>query len=264
MQSSWLEATFGLAQPLIGMVHVRPLPGSPGYSGDMQAVIEAAVRDARALAEAGFDGLLIENFGDTPFFPEKVPDVTVASMTLVCDRVRQAVGLPVGVNVLRNDAMAALSIATVVGARFIRVNILAGASVTDQGLIQGKAHELLRARKALGSEVYVLADVLVKHAAPLGSSDVVRQSRELVERAHADAIIITGKATGDPPAVETVAEVRQALPQCLLLVGSGVNPTNVQQFRSMCDGFIVGTCLKEEGQVSVRRARELVQAVRGK
>ncbi len=263
MKRNWLSATFGVQTPLIGMVHLQALPGSPGYGGNLRQVMAAAMADASALAEAGFDGLMVENFGDAPFFPEKVPAVTVASMTLVCHQLIAALNLPVGVNVLRNDAMAALSIATVVGARFIRVNVLAGAMVTDQGLIQGKAHELLRARAALGSGVHVLADVLVKHASPLGSADIIQQSMDLVERACADGVIITGKATGEAPEPETVRQVRQALPESVLLVGSGVTVTNVHQFLPSCDGFIVGTWLREGGRVSVRRARELVQAVRG-
>jgi membrane complex biogenesis BtpA family protein len=258
-----LRAAFGVEQPLIGMVHLQPLPGSPRFAGDFGAVIDAALRDAEALAEGGFDGCIVENFGDRPFFPDRVPEVTVAAMAMVTDRLVRATRLPVGVNVLRNDAMAALAIAAIVGARFIRVNVLAGAMVTDQGLIQGRAHEVMRTRAALGAKVMVLADVLVKHAAPLGEADPVRQAADLLERAGADALIVTGRATGEAPSPALVQHLRESFPSAAILVGSGVTPSNAGQFLPFCDGLIVGTCLKAGGAVSVERVRELVSAVRG-
>lgn len=263
MSSSWFCATFGVEQPLIGMVHLQPLPGSPRFGGDFNAIIDAALRDAEALAEGGFDGCIVENFGDMPFFPDRVPEVTVAAMTVVTDRLVRATQLPVGVNVLRNDAMAALSIAAVVGARFIRVNVLAGAMVTDQGLIQGRAHEVMRARAALGAKVMVLADVLVKHAVPLGETDPVRQAADLLERAGADGLIVTGRATGEAPSPAKVQQLREAFTGATILVGSGVSPSNAAHFLPFCDGLIVGTWLKGGGAVSIERVREFVSAVRG-
>lgn len=264
MASNWLQATFGASQPLIGTIHLRPLPGSPRFAGDIKAVVDAAVQDATALAEGGFDGCIVENFGDTPYFPDRVPPVTVAALAVICAQVVHQTRLPVGVNVLRNDALAALSVAAVVGARFIRVNVLAGAMVTDQGLIQGKAHELMRLRSALGAELFVLADVLVKHAVPLGQVDMVRHGLDLLERANADGLIVTGTATGEAPLPERLQLLRQSLPRAVLLVGSGVTAENAHQFLPFCDGFIVGTWLKEKEALSAQRVREFVRTVRRK
>ncbi|HEV2719525.1 MAG TPA: BtpA/SgcQ family protein, partial [Thermoanaerobaculia bacterium] len=176
------------ARALFGMVHLRPLPGAPLFEGSLEAVIEAAVADARAIAAGGADGFLVENFGDKPFFKNRVEAETVAAMTRAIAELARAVTLPFGVNVLRNDAHAALAIAAATGAAFIRVNVHAGVYVADQGLVEGEAAETMRRRAALCPDVLVVADHLVKHATPLVPIDEVQSARDLRLRALADAI----------------------------------------------------------------------------
>lgn len=249
----WTRPFFaGLCRPgVIGMLHLGPLPGSPGWSGDLGAVLAAAVRDARALREGGVGALMLENFHDVPFHPETVPPVTVAAMTAVAAAVRrESPDCPLGINVLRNDAEAALAIAVATGAAFIRVNIHVGAAVTDQGVIEGRAWRTLRLRREYGADVGILADVRVKHAAPLGGRPLADEARDLRLRGLADALVVTGAATGagaDPGEIE---ELRRTLPDCPLLVGSGVGAGNVGRFLPAADGFIVGTSLKEGGDVA--------------
>jgi len=156
-------------QPVIGMVHLPALPGAPKYEGDREAIIETAERDAGRLAAGGVDAIMVENFGDAPFYPDDVPNHVVASMTRAARAVVETADVPVGVNVLRNDADAALSVAAAVGGDFVRVNIHTGARVTDQGVIDGKAHETMRLRDRLGADVAVLADHDVKHSAPIAA-----------------------------------------------------------------------------------------------
>ena len=151
---------------LIGMVHALPLPGSPSYRPPSAAIVERAVEDAVVLEQSGFDAVLVENYGDAPFFADRVPPVTVASLARMVAAVRSSVDIPVGVNVLRNDAIAALSIAAACDARFIRVNVLSSMMYTDQGPIVGQAARLSRLRAALNPEIEVLADLFVKHATP--------------------------------------------------------------------------------------------------
>src|SRR5690606_2253475 len=151
---------------IIGMVHLLPLPGAPRWAGSLDEVRERALADARALEAGGVDGIIVENFGDAPFHPDAVPAETIAAMTALTTGVVRAVGLPVGVNVLRNDAAAALAVAAAAGARFIRVNVHTGAMLTDQGWITGRAHETLRLRARIAPTVAIAADVLVKHATP--------------------------------------------------------------------------------------------------
>lgn len=256
---------FGTDRPLIGMVHLRPLPGAPGHES-MDQVLEAARRDAAVLTEGGFDALMIENFGDTPFFPEVVPPETVAALTAAVLEVRRASSLPLGVNVLRNDARAALSIAHATGARFIRVNVHTGAMLTDQGWLNGRAHETLRLRTALRARIAILADVLVKHATPPAGLTAADAARDTWERGGADALIVSGAATGAATPLERLREVRAAVPDAPLLIGSGLTPQNARTLLAEADGAIVGSAVQQGGRAGAAadeaRVRELIRAAR--
>jgi uncharacterized protein len=249
---------------LVGMVHLGPLPGSPRHSGDLAATVDRAVADARALADCGFDALLVENFGDAPFYADAVPPVTVAAMTRAVTSLIAATPLPVGVNVLRNDAMAAMSIAAATGASFIRVNVLSGTMFTDQGPIVGRAAEVSRLRAALGAEVLILADVFVKHAVPPEGWTIERAAVDLWERGGADALIVSGSGTGEPIDDGRLATVAAAVPDAPLYAGSGVDERNVASILETCRGVIVGTSIKRDGlttaPVDPDRARSLATA----
>jgi membrane complex biogenesis BtpA family protein len=225
-------------------------------------VIERAVADARALAEGGCDALLVENFGDLPFHVEHVAPETVAAMALAVAEVRRvASALAVGVNVLRNDARAALGLCASVGASFLRVNVHTGVAATDQGLVQGRAAETLRERARLAPHASILADVHVKHGTPLGAQPIGEAARDAVLRGLADAVIVSGVATGSPPGRADLEAVREALGGQTVLVGSGVDETNAAELLALADGAIVGTSLKRDGRidqpVDVERARRM-------
>ena len=253
--------------PLVGMVHLGPLPGSPGYTGDLDGVVRAAVTDAIALSGAGFDAVLIENFGDAPFFPDDVPDATVAAITRAATEVSTAVDLPIGINVLRNDAIAAVSIAAAVGAAFVRVNVLTGEMTTDQGPIVGKAAEVARLRAALGIDLEVAADVMVKHAVPPPGLTLASAARDTWERGGANALIVSGGSTGDPTDPADLRDLRAAVPDAPILIGSGATIETVTALLEIADGVIVGTSLKMEGAttapVDAARAAAFVAAARG-
>jgi membrane complex biogenesis BtpA family protein len=252
--STWNREDCKAAIPgaAVGMVHLPALPGSPGWQGDMAAVTELALADASALAEGGFGALMVENYHDIPFFRGSVPAHTIAAMTAVISEIRRAFpGLPLGVNVLRNDVAAALGIAVAVGAAFVRVNVHTGAMVTDQGSIEGQAWHTLRLRRELGAEqVAILADLRVKHARPLAERPLAEEAQDLRLRGLADGVIITGAATGSGASAEELAEARQALPDCPLLVGSGLSAETVGDFFPVADACIVGSSLKETDPVS--------------
>jgi membrane complex biogenesis BtpA family protein len=259
----------GKVKPVIGMVHLRPLPGSPGNAGDFDAVRRAALRDAESLVEAGVPALMMENFGDTPFFPGQVPAVTVACMTAIAAAIRERHAVPLGINTLRNDGCSALSIAVAVGASFVRVNVLSGARLADQGIIQGIAHELLRLRANLGAEgVAILADVDVKHSAPLaaGAYRLEDEVHDVIERGGADAVIASGAGTGRATDMGTLRRVKEAARDTPVLVGSGVTPENAAEYAELADILIVGSSLKKDGRVTnpvdPKRVRKLMQSLR--
>jgi hypothetical protein len=253
----------------VGVVHLPPTPGAPGFTGSREAVLERAAADARALAAGGADALLVENLGDAPFFAEHVPGETIATLALAL-RAVQAVagGRPVGVNVLRNDARAALGLCAATGASFLRVNVHTGAMVTDQGLIQGRAAETLRERARLCPDALILADVHVKHATPLGRESLAEAADDALHRGRADALVLSGPRTGAPPRREELVSVRERLGSAPLLVGSGLDEHNARELLPLVNGTIVGTALKRQGRIEepvdearVARLRALFDAL---
>ena len=252
---------------VIGMVHLVPLLGSPRWAGSMRDVIAAALADARALIDGGVDALLVENFGDAPFTPGRVEPATVAAMSVVAAEIRREFPRTrLGLNVLKNDARAALGVAAAVGAEFIRVNVHAGAVLADQGVVQSDAYGTLRDRRLLGVDVAILADVGGKHAVPLAPVETEQVARDLVHRGLADALVVSGAATGQATPLGEVKRVRSAVPDVPLLIGSGVTTETAAELLSVADGFIVGTSVKRDGDVRqpVDRARveKLVAAAR--
>ena len=254
--------------PVIGMLHLPPLPGSSRWAGDLAAVRDFVLHDAESLCIGGVDGLMIENFGDTPFYPDRVPAITIAAMTALACEVRRRFDVPLGINVLRNDGRSALAVAVASGASFIRVNVLCGARVTDQGLLQGIAHDLLRERANLKSEaIRILADVDVKHSAPLAVRPFEVEVSDVIHRGHADAIIVSGAATGSATETQTLCAAKQAAGATPVLIGSGVSAESVLELIAhAANGLIVGTSLKFDGRISnpvdPQRVRSLMEAVR--
>ena len=264
-----LEQWAGKSKVVIGMLHLAALPGSPLYGGSATAVRDDVLRDAKMLADGGVDGLMMENFGDTPFFPGRVPGAVVAHMTAIAAVVRRGVtNTPLGINVLRNDGLSALAVAHAVGASYIRVNVLCGARVADQGLLQGIAHDLLRLRAELGAQkIKIFADVDVKHSAPLAQRPIADEVDDTLHRGMADALIVSGAGTGKPTDPEKVKLVKAAAKGKPVLLGSGVTPATLASLLPHADGFIVGTYFKKDGiatnPVDPRRVRELMTAVLG-
>jgi membrane complex biogenesis BtpA family protein len=255
---------FTAPKPLIACIHLLPLPGSPRYAGTMRQVYETALAEAEIFTRYAIDGLIVENFRDMPFYPHRLPAETVAALAAVTRDIVKAVQVPVGVNALRNDARAAMAIATATGADFMRINVHMGAVVADQGIIQGTSHATLRLRVALRSHVLIFADVGVKHATPLANRDLATETRDVTERGLVDAIIVSGDYTGAATRPEDVDLVRQhtTLP---ILIGSGATPDNLPHMYAKVDGLIVGSYFKTTGQadnlVEEGRVKEFTEAL---
>jgi len=237
---------FGSKKPLIGVLHLMPLPGAPLYDGAMQRVFDHALSELAVFKTHAIDSVIVENFRDIPFYPGRVPAETIAALAAVSREVVREAGMPVGVNVLRSDGEAAVAIATAVGAHYVRVNVHMGAVVAEQGIIQGMSQLSLRLRATLRSKVLICADVGVKHAAPLAGRGLATEARDLAERGLADVLIVSGDRTGAETRASDVEEVRSAttLP---ILIGSGVTPDNVHTVLPLSNGVIVGTYFKRDG-----------------
>lgn len=261
-----LRSIFGTPKPIVGMVHLLPLPGAPAWGGSMDDLLARAQSDARALASGGVDGILVENYGDVPFYPREVPPETVAAMAVAVTDVIRAVPLPVGVNVLRNDAASALAVAAATGARFIRVNVHAGAMMADQGWLEGRAFETLRLRGRLGAPVAILADVMVKHAVAPAGLELAQAARDTWHRGMADGLVVSGEATGAPTDPARARAVKEAVPAAPVWVGSGLTPESAPGILAVADGAIVGSALEQGGvagePVEVERVRRLMEVVK--
>jgi len=253
-------------QIVIGVVHLKPLPGSPKWGRNLKWVVDQALADARAYQRGGADAVIVENFGDAPFTKSRVGPETVAAMSAAGCAVRAAIKLPLGFNVLRNDAQTALALCAACGGSFIRVNVHTGAMLTDQGIIEGDAYKTLRYRERICPSASIFADVHVKHAVPLGNFEIEDSARDTSERGLADALIISGTGTGRVADIADVQRVRGACPSVKILIGSGINIHNVREFLRYADGVIVGTSLKVGGKlfnpVDPRRVAALVKAAR--
>jgi membrane complex biogenesis BtpA family protein len=232
----------------------------------MRAILDWARRDAATWADAGADALIVENFGDVPFRKRAVGPETVAAMTLAIAAVIDESGLPVGVNVLRNDVESAVGIAASTGGRFVRANVYVGAALTDQGVIEGRASAVQALIRRLDASVAVWADVDVKHAAPLARRPPGEVAEDAVERGLAGAVIVTGTGTGRPVDPADLREVRASVPGTPLYIGSGATPETLPSLLAIADGAIVGTAAKEGGRldnpVDARLAGAIVAAAK--
>ena len=263
-----LKEMFGVEKPIIGMVHLLPLPGSPSYDFyGMEAVIEHALRDAEALVSGGVDALMVENMWDLPYYVGmEVPPEEMTAQAVAARAVVEAVEVPVGVNVIHNGGRVTLAIAVAAGADFIRVCLLTGARVWDTGEFdRGCAAELLRWRKNLGAEhIKLFADVDKKHSVAFPGIDLATHV-EWTEFYLADALIVSGKMTGAAPELEKVRRARELATRPILM-GSGTTADNIARFLQYADGAIVGTALKVDGiaenLVDVERVKRYMSEVR--
>jgi membrane complex biogenesis BtpA family protein len=265
-----LAEIFGVSKPIIGMVHCWPLPGAPGYTGyGMDKIIEAAVEDALALTAGGCDAIVVENMWDIPFRagPHLQPE-SIAAHAVVARAVKAAVSCPLGINLVHNGGVSLLAIAIAAGAQFIRVCMFTGAGVWDAGQIdEGCAADLMRRRKELHAEhIKILADVDKKHSVRFPGIDLATHI-EWTRFFGADAIIISGKMTGDPPSMETVREARELAGATPVLIGSGTDVDNVRAYLDVADGVIVGSSVKQEGDIArpvdQQRVKSFVTAALG-
>ena len=243
-----MTSLFSCFKPVIGVIHVGALPGTPRSSQTVSELITSARNEAKLYRESGADGVIIENMHDVPYLRGEVGPEIVAGMTAIAAEVKRECVLPVGVQLLAGANIEAMAVAHAADLDFIRAEGYAYAHVADEGLIQASAAKLLRYRKMIGAtSVQVWADVKKKHAAHAITADVsLGETAETIEFMGADCVIVTGSATGKPP---NVADVQEAKNHCHLPVflGSGITENNVAEFYDSADGFIIGTAFKLDG-----------------
>lgn len=248
---------------LLGVVHLPALPGAPRYGGNLEAVRQSMRRDLLALKKGGAHAVIMENFGDAPFAAASAGPAAVACLTSLACEARELFPGPLGINLLRNDGVGAMAVAAASGADFIRVNVLVGARMADQGILNGIAEPLLRFRKKIDAErIRIFADVDVKHSAPIAPGYTIEdEARDAWERGGADALILSGAGTGHGTDPDHVRRAHTAAPRAPLLIGSGTTLDNLADYLPETSGFIVGTALKRAGKIDPARVRTFVRAL---
>ena len=265
MDCSDLEDLFGVRKPLVGMLHLLPLPGSP-RSNDLDVVRQRLMSDAESLVSGGIDGMILENYGDAPYHPNRVGPHTIACMTVLGAELVRKFNTPLGINVLRNDGLAALAVASAIGAKFVRINMLMGVRAASEGLIEGEAYHVLQYRRQLSAKCLVFADVDVKHSAAIGDVGLPDQVDDVLTRGLADAIIVSGLGTGKETDLYDIKVAKHSAGDVPVFVGSGATSDNADQLLIHADGLIAGTGLKHrlvtDNIVDARRVRGLVDAIK--
>tara|TARA_B100000700_G_scaffold299012_1_gene365498 strand:- start:12 stop:773 length:762 start_codon:yes stop_codon:yes gene_type:complete len=250
----------------IGVVHLKALPGSPSYENNLSEIYKSALEDSTALQNGGVDSIIIENFGDIPFTKDSISKLTLAHFTNIAKELSDSLNIDIGINVLRNDGESALSIADSINANFVRINILSGTMYTDQGIIEGKANKLIKLKNSLSNNIEIYADVFVKHAVPPIGYTIENQTEELLLRAGADKIIITGDGTGKEINFEQLEKLREIVPKGQLAIGSGVNESNIENYKNIADILIIGTGFKVDQNIAkpidVKSVEKLIKMIK--
>ncbi len=251
---------FKTNKPVIGVVHLPPLPGSPRFE-NLDRVKRRAIHDAKRLAEGGIDGLIVENYGDQPFNKE-ASKMTVSALSVICSDIKDVFKGPIGVNVLRNDWKSALSISQVLDLSFVRINVYTGCHSTPSGYIEGKAGKIERFRDQFNMKVFILADIDVKHAESIYPEDISSTAKDAAGRGNADGLIVTGDRTGEKVDIDELKAAKRDV-EVPVLAGSGVDDKNIQKILTNSDGAIIGTYFKEDeitsNRVSSDRVKKLVE-----
>lgn len=243
-----MNTLFSQAKPILGMIHVGALPGTPASTQSVATLMAQAVAEARLYRNSSLDGIVIENMHDVPYLRGTVGPEIVAAMTIIGQAVKAEANLPVGIQILAGANLEAMAVAHAAGLDFIRAEGYVFAHVADEGIIESSAAKMLRYRKLIGAErVQVWADVKKKHSSHAITADIgLGATAEAVEFMRGDAVIVTGNVTGDAPQKSDVAEVKA---HCHLPVflGSGIEAENIAQFYDVADGFIIGSYFKTDG-----------------
>lgn len=249
MDRNSIPQAFGTFKPVVGMIHVAALPGTPGYGGDMEKIIAGAVNEARQYRDAGIDALAIENMHDRPYLKRAVGPEIVAAMAVIGHAVKQAAGLPTGIQILAGANQAALGAALAAGLDFARTEGFVFGHLADEGWIESDAGELLRYRRQIGADhIPLLTDIKKKHSSHAITMDIdISDTARAAEFFQSDGIVITGSSTGRPAVIDEIVAVREAV-DLPVFVGSGVTAENVSDYLPICDGLIVGSYLKVDGR----------------
>ena len=251
---------------VIGMVHVQALPGTPKNKFNIREIIGKAVSDASILADVGVDAIMIENMHDRPYLNRKVGPEITAAMTAVAIELNKNFEIPMGIQILAGANKEALAVAQNAEFDFIRAEGFVFGHLADEGMMNSDAAELLRFRKQIGAEnIKVYTDIKKKHSAHSLTSDVsIADTAKAAQFFLSDGIIVSGNSTGKKASVEEVREIKESV-DLPVIIGSGLDVYNIEEFWEIADAFIVGSSIKFEGNwendVDPARVKQFMQKI---
>lgn len=261
-----MEKNFFDKKPVIGMVHLLPLPGSVGFKGSLSQIEDTAFADMNALTQGGADAFIIENFGDVPYDTEMGPEA-LAVMTAIAAKLSREAKLPFGINVQFNNTDWEWAMAYATGAAFIRVEALVENRIGGHGVTYAAGPKLMKKKAAYPAGTMIFADIHTKHTFPLGAEIPTDLCVHEAVEAGADALIVTGLLTGCNPSIEDVKAVKAVAPHTPVILGSGIKESNIKEYFQVADGAIIGSSIKVDGNVNnpvdIDRVRSLMAALRG-
>lgn len=257
---------FNISKPIVGVVHLLPLPGSPKYQGHLDAIVDRSLKEVQLLDQGGVHGIIIENFNDDPFSTIEISKQQLGLMAAILTLARREVNIPIGVNVHFNDWEAEIALAFSCRAQFVRIEVFVDTVVTTSGIVQPCCAEVTRFRKSLGvtDQISILADIHPKYSKNLLPTSL-KESALMAQNAMADAIIVTGESTGIETPLEDIRGVKEVI-DLPVLAGSGITAENVNETLAIADGVIVGSAFKVNGNVhndvSLDRIKQFMNAVK--
>jgi len=257
---SAFRSIFKAVKPIIGMIHLPPLPDYEGSPG-MDAIIQSALCDLEVLEHFGVDGALVENEYDRPHRIKATGKTIDAMAAITKALVEKSKNCIIGVEILLNDAKASLDVAKAAGADFIRTDYFVDQmSRPGYGEFEIDPAGIIQHREKIGAQnILIMADIQVKYAKML-INRTMSESAKLAEQNFADAVVVSGRETGDAPVTN---DLDQACQGCNIpvIIGSGADAGNARKLLFHCDGAIVGTALKEEKNVNAEKVHKLMRSI---
>ncbi len=245
----------------VGMVQLTPLPGSSMFrGGNLKSMIADALGEAMALEKAGFDSVMIQNLGDLPV-DHKVSAPQLAWVSRIVFEVANKVSIPIGLNLMENDAEAMISVSSAAGLDFVRLKVFVGVMVTPFGLVEGCAHVANKTRNLLdASDVAIFADVHDRTGINLGGREIDPDIREAIDLGHADGLVLTGMDYGE--SMEFITKAKRRFPRTPVLLGGGSNEDNLANTLKLADGVIISSALKDTnsafGKINSEKAKRFM------
>jgi membrane complex biogenesis BtpA family protein len=248
MRKRTFHKIFPVIKPVIGMIHVPALPGTPGHHLSVQKIIDQCITEAKILRDNGLDGIMIENMHDVPYLKRKAGPEIVALMTVIGNEIKKTAQLSCGIQILAGANNEALAAAHAAGLDFIRAEGFVFGHLADEGFMNADAGDLLRFRKQIEAEnILILTDIKKKHSSHAVTSDItITETARSASFFLSDGLIVTGKSTGIPADPAELKEVSRAT-ELPVLIGSGITEQNIHEYFHFADGFIIGSWFKKDG-----------------